>query len=64
MAKKNEPISLIPTKPKAFFFKKSREHKINFSKLQVRKQVTSKVRLGNGHNHKMLIIKKPVFLLN
>ena len=28
-----------------------RTYKISFSKLQVRKKVTSKVRFANGHNH-------------
>ena len=35
-----------------------RTYKISFSKLQVRKKVTSKVRFGNGHNHVMLVIQK------
>ena len=30
----------------------------NFFKLQVRKQVPSKVKLENGYNHAMLIIRK------
>ena len=60
MLKKKEQINLMPTKPKPLLSIK-RTYKINFWKLQVRKQVTS--RLGNGHNHEILIIQKSILFL-
>ena len=44
VAKKREPINLMPTKPKVIFSKTK-------TKLQVGKQVTSIIRLGNAYNH-------------
>ena len=54
VAKKKEPMTLIPTK---------RTYKINFSKLQVIKEVTSRVRLRNGHNPEIVIIRNSALLL-
>ena len=41
-----------------------RTDKIILSQLHVRKQVTSRIRLWDGHDHEILIILKSAFLLN
>ena len=68
VAKRKELITLMSAKPKTLS-KRQKEQFLfffmfNFSKLQVRKQVPSKVKLENGYNHAMLIIRKSDLLLN
>ena len=57
MAKNKETINLMPTKPKVFLPKTKIKHKINFSKLQVKKQVTSRISLGNGSNCSKVLLQ-------
>ena len=56
VAKKNNRFNAY--KPKIPLVKNiKRTYIINFSKLLVRKQITSRIGFGIGHSHEMLIIQ-------